>query len=193
MHYAQGRGSSSTYDTPNYSNLLVFGLEVGGEYFSLHIAGDWQLSGGLISVEKARSCRSVGESRLSWTRAGRMVNLMACRVLFTSGGHFEVLTDIIGDLPYLTDLVVTDGTDEAKALFPSLTVRRFEDLLSDCEDHIPSQASDTDASFIMLTSGTTGPSKGCQLSHRYDVRTAENMIAPFRLTADDINYTPYPL
>ena len=126
MHYAQGRGSSSTYDTPNYSNLLVFGLEVGGEYFSLHIAGDWQLSGGLISVEKARSCRSVGESRLSWTRAGRMVNLMACRVLFTSGGHFEVLTDIIGDLPYLTDLVVIDGADEAKALFSSLTVRRFK-------------------------------------------------------------------
>ena len=123
----------------------------------------------------------------------RMINLTACRVLFTSGGHFEVLTDIIGDLPYLTDLVVTDGADEAKALFPSLTVRRFEDLLSDCEDHIPSQASDTDAAVIMFTSGTTGPSKGCQLSHRYAVRTAENMIAPFRLTADDINYTPYPL
>ena len=45
----------------------------------------------------------------------------------------------------------------------------------------------------MFTSGTTGVSKGCLLSHRYAVRTAENMIGPFRLTEDDVNYTPYPL
>ena len=31
------------------------------------------------------------------------------------------------------------------------------------------------------------------LSHRYAVRTAENMIGPFRITADDVAYTPYPL
>ena len=34
-------------------------------------------------------------------------------------------------------------------------------------------------------------SKGCLLSHRYAVRTAENMIGPFRITADDVAYTPY--
>ena len=45
----------------------------------------------------------------------------------------------------------------------------------------------------MLTSGTTGVSKGCVLSHRYAVRTAENMIEPYRLTENDINYTPYPM
>ena len=31
------------------------------------------------------------------------------------------------------------------------------------------------------------------LSHRYAVRTAENMIEPFRLTQDDCSYSPYPL
>ena len=65
--------------------------------------------------------------------------------------------------------------------------------MSDCEDHIPCRASDTDAAVIMFTSGTTGPSKEYQLIHRYAIRTAENMIAPFRLTAEDVNYTPYPL
>jgi len=45
----------------------------------------------------------------------------------------------------------------------------------------------------MFTSGTTGVSKGCVLSHRYAIRTAENLIAPFRITGDDIVYSPYPL
>ena len=45
----------------------------------------------------------------------------------------------------------------------------------------------------MFTSGMTGVSKGCLLSHRYAVHTAENMIGPFRITAYDVAYTPYPL
>ena len=45
----------------------------------------------------------------------------------------------------------------------------------------------------MFTSGTTGVSKGCLLSHCYAVRTAENMIGPFRITAYDVAYTPYLL
>jgi len=45
----------------------------------------------------------------------------------------------------------------------------------------------------MFTSGTTGVSKGCVLSHRYAIRTAENLIAPFRITKDDVIYSPYPL
>ena len=46
---------------------------------------------------------------------------------------------------------------------------------------------------MMFTSGTTGVSKGCLLSHRYAARAAENMIGPFGVTADDVAYTPYPL
>ncbi|MGC6517488.1 MAG: AMP-binding protein [Candidatus Puniceispirillaceae bacterium] len=123
----------------------------------------------------------------------RMINLTQCQILMTSGAHFDALHDIIEELPHLTTLLVTDGLQEAQERFSSLSVILFDSLLSDEDSHITARNKDTDVATIMFTSGTTGVSKGCLLSHRYAVRTAENMIGPFRLTKDDVNYTPYPL
>ena len=47
--------------------------------------------------------------------------------------------------------------------------------------------------MVLFTSGTTGPSKGCVLSHRYAVRQAQLMIEHFELRSDDVLYSPFPL
>jgi crotonobetaine/carnitine-CoA ligase len=123
----------------------------------------------------------------------RMINLTQCDSLVTSAAHFDALAQIAGELPHLRNLIVTDAVDNASRLFGHLRIVPFAELLSVKETHIQSAAADTDLAAIMFTSGTTGVSKGCMLSHRFAVRTAENIIEPFRLTADDVNYTPYPL
>ena len=50
-----------------------------------------------------------------------------------------------------------------------------------------------DPAMVLFTSGTTGPSKGCVLSHRYAVRQAQLMIEHFGLRSDDVLYSPFPL
>ena len=123
----------------------------------------------------------------------RMINLTSCEILLTSSCHFDAIDDIQSELHSLQTLIVKDGLAEAKKRFPAYDIIALETLYDENDAHIISDAHDTDTAVIMFTSGTTGISKGCELSHRYAVRTAENMIAPFRITEGDVNYTPYPL
>ena len=123
----------------------------------------------------------------------RMINQTEARVLLTDGNHLEAVHQVRAELVYLQVLIVVDGISEARALFPEFEVVRFNDVLSDQDEHIASASLDTDTATILFTSGTTGVSKGCLLSHRYAIRIAENMIEPFRLTGADCSYSPYPL
>ncbi|MCU1398836.1 MAG: hypothetical protein JWN62_1945 [Acidimicrobiales bacterium] len=50
-----------------------------------------------------------------------------------------------------------------------------------------------DPTVVMFTSGTTGRSKGCVLSHRYVIKQAELMVEHLELREDDVLYCPFPL
>lgn len=48
-------------------------------------------------------------------------------------------------------------------------------------------------SSLLFTSGTTGPSKACALSHSYFISTARSLTEPLGLRREDVLFCPFPL
>lgn len=140
---------------------------------------------GSIEVSINRTFRGVS--------LARTIALTKTPVLVTSSAHFDALAAVVDELTSLTTLIVTDGVAKARELFPRLNIIAFKSVLSDNTSHIKCDSQALSTASIMFTSGTTGVSKGCVLSHKYAIRTAMNVIPAFRVTGDDVIYSPYPL
>ena len=167
---------------PQASEYLAIMLENGIEYLAASYA---MKKAGFVEVSVNRAFRGAA--------LARMIAVTRSEVLFTSDSHLDALDQIREQMPDLRTLIIVGDSARAQSLFRELDVIDFAELLSDRSDHLESSARDTDVATILFTSGTTGVSKGCVLSHRYAIRTAENVIPPFRVTSDDCVYSPYPL
>jgi crotonobetaine/carnitine-CoA ligase len=111
-------------------------------------------------------------------------------VVVFDGSVAEQLGEVAGDVPTL-GLAVTLGDDVA---VPSgLTSHRWHELATSSEVVPGSTHSPSDPAMVLFTSGTTGASKGCLLSHRYTLRQAGLMAEHLRFVESDVLYCPFPL
>ena len=108
------------------------------------------------------------------------------------------LVDVVHDLPDLDHVIVLDDDPgpEAGGELPSLgrvTVHRWGDLL-EAQPREPSVIiRPSDLATFIYTGGTTGPSKGCMLTHNYHEALARQVGICWRRTAEDVAWTPLPL
>jgi crotonobetaine/carnitine-CoA ligase len=116
-----------------------------------------------------------------------------CRYVVVEAELVSRLRQVLDGLPDLHTMVVV-GEDPAADRPPS--DRRVVSY-SEVESAEPlagvASVSELDAAVILFTSGTTGPSKGCVLSHRYLARQAHNHAKYLALRPDDVLYSPFPL
>ena len=120
------------------------------------------------------------------------LNLTGAELLVADASLIDSVAPVAGELATLRRAVVFGG-DAGAADFAPLEIVPAARLASHRTEPPPPSHGMTDPAMVIFTSGTTGPSKGCVLSHRYAVRQAELMIEHFGLRADDVLYCPFPL
>jgi crotonobetaine/carnitine-CoA ligase len=104
---------------------------------------------------------------------------------------------VTADLPDLRHVVLVDEHDapgDGTAVTPGrVAVHEWADLLA--ADAAPPAVTirPADLGTFVYTGGTTGPSKGCMLSHNYHAALAEQIGICWRRTAEDVVWTPLPL
>jgi crotonobetaine/carnitine-CoA ligase len=116
------------------------------------------------------------------------------KVFIVQGDFASRAVEVVGDgtTPDLTHCITVDPPDAVIDARPTLT---WQDALDAGAD---SPVADVDvrpgdlACFI-YTAGTTGPSKGCMLSHNYIVSLADQIARAWQRRSDDVVMTPLPL
>ena len=120
-----------------------------------------------------------------------MLNLCEASVLVLDETFVDQIAAIADALVNLDTVIVRGDVQEAKRRF-KWRVLRYDEISGDDTSNPAREVDERDTGMILYTSGTTGPSKGCVLSHRFLIHQAEIVCEHFRVTAEDTLYTAFP-
>ncbi len=125
------------------------------------------------------------------------LDLSKSEIVIVDASLLEPVRSVLPDLTTITRLLVSGdvGPPSSDGSFEMLTFpeRTMMEVTSPHQPRTSAAAAASDSAMVMFTSGTTGRSKGCLLSHRYAIRQAELMVEHLGLREDDVLYCPFPL
>jgi carnitine-CoA ligase len=104
----------------------------------------------------------------------------------------EIL-DSIDSVAHLVVVGSTHDNEVGDAPVLKAAVHTWDDLLTATAGRPEATVRPSDLAAIVYTGGTTGPSKGCALSHNYHVSIARQIISSWGRTAEDVVWSPLPV
>lgn len=113
------------------------------------------------------------------------------RVVVVQGEFAGRVEEVATALVDLEAAVVVGSADVPITAVPTHGYDAF--VASATSGIAPVDVAPSDLACLIYTAGTTGPSKGCMLSHNYVVCMARQIARAWQRTPDDVVWTPLPL
>jgi carnitine-CoA ligase len=112
-------------------------------------------------------------------------------VVIAESDYAQRVAAVADGVPEVSHLVVRGGQPELPAL--PWQILAWDDLYSSDTSDPAVEVKPGDLAMLIYTGGTTGPSKGCMVSHSYTCNLGRQMLTVAARTADTITWTPLPM
>ena len=123
-----------------------------------------------------------------------LITLCGARVLLMHAQYTEQVAEVAPHLTAIDRLVYLSETGDSPGnKLSCLHPLPFKELATNDGDEALAEGAPTHPLMLIFTSGTTGPAKAVEISHRYALNFARQMIRHVGYNESDILYTPYPL
>ncbi len=124
------------------------------------------------------------------------INLSGARLLIANADLAGRLAEIEDEIPTIEEIILVDrpaGSAANPPAFRRIKLRDFAELVTDNSENPGVALAPDEIAAVLMTSGTTGPSKGVLMPHSQFYFFAEEDVQLTRLSETDVYMTGFPL